>query len=59
MGDLSIGINEKRVAEIIIQFTTRYSQIEQLIEASFLLPSTKETYLADYRQRRNRLKDMK
>lgn len=54
-----IGINEKRVAEIIIQFTTQYSQIEQLIEASFLLPSTKKTYLADYRQRRNRLKDMK
>ncbi|RHL05210.1 MULTISPECIES: type II toxin-antitoxin system HipA family toxin [Bacteroides] len=54
-----IGINEKRVVEIITQFTTQYPLIEQLIEASFLLPSTKETYLADYRQRRNRLKDMK
>lgn len=54
-----IGINEKRVVEIITQFTIQYPLIEQLIEASFLLPSTKKTYLADYRQRRNRLKDMK
>jgi len=29
------------------------------IEASFLLPETKKTYLAEYRQRRNRLKDMR
>lgn len=54
-----IGITEKRVVEIVTQFTTQYPLIEQLIEASFLLPSTKETYLADYRQHRNRLKDMK
>ena len=33
--------------------------IEELIDASFLLPVTKETYLAEYRQRRNRLKDLK
>lgn len=54
-----IGVNEKRVAEILIQFTTQYPLTEQLIEASFLLPDTKKTYLAEYRQRRNRLEDMK
>ena len=54
-----IGVNNKRVAEILTQFTTQYPLIEQLIEASFLLPDTKKTYLAEYRQRRNRLKDMK
>lgn len=54
-----IGINNKRVADMLTQFTTQYPLIEQLIEASFLLPDTKKTYLAEYRQRRNRLKDMK
>lgn len=54
-----IGVSEKRVAEILTQFTTQYPLAEQLIEASFLLPDTKKTYLAEYRQRRNRLKDMK
>lgn len=54
-----IGINEKRVVEILTQFTTQYPLTEQLIEASFLLPDTKKTYLSEYRQRRNRLKDMK
>lgn len=54
-----IGVNEKRVVEILTQFTTQYPLIEQLIEASFLLPDTRKTYLAEYRQRRNRLKDMK
>lgn len=54
-----IGVNEKRVVEILTQFTTQYPLTEQLIEASFLLPDTKKTYLAEYRQRRNRLKDMK
>lgn len=54
-----IGVSEKRVAEILIQFTTQYPLTEQLIEASFLLPDTKKTYLAEYRQRRNRLEDMK
>lgn len=54
-----IGVREKRVAEILTQFTTHYSLTEQLVEASFLLPDTKKTYLAEYRQRRNRLMDMK
>ncbi|MGL4412228.1 MAG: type II toxin-antitoxin system HipA family toxin [Bacteroidales bacterium] len=54
-----IGVSEKRVTEILTQFTTHYLLIEELIEASFLLPETKKTYLAEYRQRRNRLKDMK
>lgn len=54
-----IGVSKKRVAEILTQFTTQYPLAEQLIEASFLLPDTKKTYLAEYRQRRNRLKDMK
>lgn len=54
-----IGINEKRVVELLTQFTTQYPLTEQLIEASFLLPDTKKTYLSEYRQRRNRLKDMK
>jgi len=54
-----IGVTEKRVAEILSQFTTHYSLTEQLVEASFLLPDTKKTYLAEYRQRRNRLRDMK
>lgn len=54
-----IGINEKRLVEILTQFTTQYPLTEQLIEASFLLPDTKKTYLSEYRQRRNRLKDMK
>lgn len=54
-----IGVSEKRVAEILTQFTTQYPLTEQLIEASFLLPDTKKTYLAEYLQRRNRLKDMK
>lgn len=54
-----IGINEKRVVEILTQFSTQYPLTEQLIEASFLLPDTKKTYLSEYRGRRNRLKDMK
>lgn len=54
-----IGINDKRVVELLTQFTTQYPLIEQLIEASFLLPDTKKTYLSEYRGRRNRLKDMK
>lgn len=54
-----IGVSEKRVAEILTQFTTQYPLTEQLIEASFLLPDTKKTYLAEYRQRRNRFEDMK
>lgn len=54
-----IGVSEKRVAEILAIFTAQYPLTEQLIEASFLLPDTKKTYLAEYRQRRNRLKDMK
>lgn len=54
-----IGVREKRVAEILTQFITHYSLTEQLVEASFLLPDTKKTYLAEYRQRRNRLRDMK
>ena len=54
-----IGVNNKRVVVTLTQFTTQYPLIEQLIEASFLLPDTKKTYLAEYRQRRNRLKDMK
>lgn len=54
-----IGVSEKRVAEILTQFTTQYPLTEQLIEASFLLPDTKKIYLAEYRRRRNRLKDIK
>lgn len=54
-----IGINEKRVVELLTQFTTQYPLTEQLIAASFLLPDTKKTYLSEYRGRRNRLKDMK
>lgn len=54
-----IGVSEKRVTEILTQFTTQYILIEQLVEASFLLPDTKKTYLTEYRQRRNRLKDTK
>ena len=54
-----IGISEKRVSEILIQFTNQYPLIEQLINASFLQPDTKKTYLAEYRHRRNRLKDLK
>lgn len=53
-----IGVGEKRVVEILTLFTAQYPLTEQLIEASFLLPDTKKTYLAEYRQRRNRLKDM-
>lgn len=54
-----IGISEKRVNDILQQFTSQYPLIEQLINASFLLPATKKTYLTEYRQRRNRLIDMK
>lgn len=54
-----IGVSEKRVAEILTQFTTQYPLTEQLIETSLLLPDTKKIYLAEYRQRRNRLKDMR
>lgn len=43
-----IGVNEKRVVEILTQFTTQYPLAEQLIEVSFLLPETKKTYLAEY-----------
>lgn len=53
-----IGVSEKRVAEILTQFTTHYSLVEQLINASFLQPQTKKTYLAAFRQRRNRLEEM-
>lgn len=54
-----IGISEKRVNDILQQFTSQSPLIEQLINASFLLPATKKTYLTEYRQRRNRLTDMK
>lgn len=54
-----IGVREKRVAEILADFIVQYPLTEQLIDASFLLPDTKKTYLAEYRTRRNRLKDMK
>lgn len=54
-----IGIKPKRVEQIVTQFTAHHPLIEQLIEASFLLPSTKKTYLMEYRQRKNRLIDMK
>lgn len=54
-----IGMNEKRVTEILEQFTTQYPLTEQLIEASLLLPDTQKTYLTEYRQRRNRLEDRK
>lgn len=43
-----IGVSKKRVAEILTQFTTQYPLAERLIEASFLLPDTKKTYLAEY-----------
>lgn len=54
-----IGVSEKRVAEILTQFTAQYPLTEQLIEAYFILPDTQKIYLAEYRQRINRLKDMK
>ena len=54
-----IGVSEKRISEILAQFTIQYPLTEQLIEASFLLSDTKKTYLSEYRQRRNRLNDMK
>lgn len=54
-----IGVREKRVTEILADFTAQYPLTEQLIEASFLLSGTKKTYLAEYRARRNRLKDTK
>jgi len=52
-----IGVSKKRVDEILAQFTAQYPQIEQLTETSYLQPDTKKTYLAEYRQRRNRLLD--
>lgn len=54
-----IGIGEKRIAEILQQFSAIYPQTEELINASFLLPDTKKTYTSEYRQRRNRLLDTK
>lgn len=52
-----IGVRDKRVSEILAQFTTEYPLLEQLVEAFFLQSDTKKTYLAAYRQKRNRLLD--
>lgn len=54
-----IGIRPTRLQSIINQFSDSYSMIEKLIESSYLSPSTKKTYLNEYRQRKNRLKDKK
>lgn len=54
-----IGIREKRIDEILEQFTALYPQMEQLVNASFLTPDTKKTYMAGYREKRNRLLDKK
>lgn len=54
-----IGIGERRVQELLAQFTTVHPRLTKLIDASFLQPTTKKTYLADYRQRRNRLLERK
>ena len=52
-----IGVQDKRVSEILAQFTTEYPLLEQLVEASYLQSDTKKTYLTAYRQKRNRLLD--
>ncbi|MEG2142257.1 MAG: hypothetical protein RRY61_06370 [Bacteroidales bacterium] len=44
--------------DLLTQFTPQYPLIEQLINASFLQSDTKKTYMAAYRERRNRLQDM-
>lgn len=54
-----IGISDNRIAQIMEQFIDRHQSIEKLVEASFLSAETKKTYIADYRERRNRLLDRK
>lgn len=54
-----LEISEKRLERIMNHFTTNYPLVETLIGNSFLNEVTKKTYLMEYRQKRNRLMEMK
>ncbi|MDR2969264.1 MAG: HipA domain-containing protein [Tannerellaceae bacterium] len=56
-----IGLSEQTVARELARFTadSPASALESLIARSFLSDKTKKTYLTHYRERRNRLADMK
>lgn len=54
-----LGISEKRINVVMNHFTTIHPLIEVLTENSFLSADTKKTYLMDYRQKRNRILEMK
>ena len=55
----NIGLSEQIAARELGRFTATPPALESLIARSFLSEKTKKTYLAHYRERRNRLADMK
>ncbi len=56
---LKIGLQEKIIDRELQLFTQQYLEIEKLVSRSFLSDKTKKTYMALYREKRNRLEDFK
>jgi serine/threonine-protein kinase HipA len=54
-----IGLSPQIAARELGRFTATSPALESLVARSFLSEKTKKTYLAHYRERRNRLADMK
>jgi serine/threonine-protein kinase HipA len=54
-----IGLSEQIATRERARFTSVAPALEALVARSFLSDKTKKTYLAHYRERRNRLADMK
>ncbi len=54
-----IGLSEQIATRELGRFTTTSPILEGLVARSFLSDKTKKTYLTHYRERRNRLADMK
>jgi len=50
-----IGVQEKRIEKLLAPFLMRQDRVESFVSRSFLNETSKKTYLANYRQRRNYL----
>jgi serine/threonine-protein kinase HipA len=50
-----IGVQEKRIEKLLAPFLSKQEWVEIFVSRSFLNETSKKTYLANYRQRRNSL----
>jgi len=56
---MMIGVNERSAENILAKFTSEQQHMELLVGNSFLDRQTQKTYMASYREKRNRLIDAK